>query len=337
VTILLPDFKSRASSRSISIAARLFILLVTTMAAAIAQIPPMRTAPMPEEGANLPAQRIGASDLVAVAVYDAPELTRTVRVDADGFIRMPMLSERIKAAGLMPAELEAAIVKALQAEQLIVDPFVTVTVAEYESRPISVAGAVKQPIRFQAIGKVTLLDAITRAGGLSPEAGPEILVSRGDAGDGSAALVQRIPVRGLFEAEHPELNIPLKGGEEIRIPESGKVYVVGNVKKPGAFPVQDAAQTSVLKVLALAEGLDAYASKEAYIYRREAGAGGKKNEIPIELNKIMQRKAPDAPLFANDILYVPDNTGRRTAITALEKFLLFASGATTAAIYGVVK
>ena len=59
MTILLPDFKSRASSRSISIAARLFILLVTTMAAAIAQIPPMRTAPMPEEGANLPAQRIG--------------------------------------------------------------------------------------------------------------------------------------------------------------------------------------------------------------------------------------------------------------------------------------
>jgi polysaccharide export outer membrane protein len=309
-------------------------LLFMTVASAFAQV----KAPMPEEGANLPAQRIGASDLIAVSVYDAPELTRTVRVGADGFVRMPMLSERIKAAGLMPAELEAAIVKALQAEQLIVDPFVTVTVAEYESRPISVAGAVKQPIRFQAVGRVTLLDAITRAGGLSPEAGPEILVSGTETGDNpGSALVKRIPVRGLFEAADPEMNIPLTGGEEIRIPESGKVYVVGNVKKPGAFPVQDAAQTSVLKVLALAEGLDAYASKQAYIYRREEGPAGKKTEISIELSKIMQRKAPDAALFANDILYVPDNTGRRTAITALEKFLLFASGATTAAIYGVVK
>ncbi|HTQ54363.1 MAG TPA: polysaccharide biosynthesis/export family protein [Bryobacteraceae bacterium] len=313
------------------------VLVLVTAASAFGQTAPLRTTPVLDQTANLPAQRIGPSDLVAIAVYDAPELTRTIRVDEDGFIRMPMLSERIKAAGLMPAELETAIAKALKAEQLIVDPYVTVTVAEYESRPISVAGAVKQPIRFQAIGKVTLLDAITRAGGLSPEAGPEILVSRAEDEGAKAALVQRISVRGLFEAADPELNITLNGGEEIRIPESGKVYVVGNVKKPGAFPVQEAAQTSVLKVLALAEGLDAYASKQAYIYRREAGPNGKKSEIPIELNKIMQRKAPDAPLYANDILYVPDNSGRRTAITALEKFLLFASGASTAAIYGVVR
>ena len=333
--VLGTDYDNRHSLNQSRAAGVWLALLSLGVVPALAQT---KTAPMPEEGANLPAQRIGASDLIAVSVYDAPELTRTVRVDADGFIRMPMLSGRIKAAGLMPAELEAAIVKALQAEQLIVDPFVTVTVAEYESRPISVAGAVKQPIRFQAVGRVTLLDAITRAGGLSPEAGPEILVSRTDAGSSSAAgLVQRIPVRGLFEAADPEMNIPLSGGEEIRIPESGKVYVVGNVKKPGAFPVQDAAQTSVLKVLALAEGLDSYASKQAYIYRREAGPEGKKNEIPIELTRIMQRKAPDVALLANDILYVPDNTGRRTAMTALEKFLLFASGATTAAIYGIVK
>lgn len=324
------------SNRSLvwkAIAAGIFATIIA-LAPAMAQVQQVKTVMLPEEGSgNLPAQRIGPSDLVAVSVYDAPELTRTIRVDTDGFIRMPMLAEPIKAAGLMPVELERAIVKALQAEQLIVDPFVTVTVAEYQSRPISVAGAVKDPIRFQAIGKVTLLDAITRAGGLSPEAGPEILVSRVEAGSQSATLVQRIPVRGLFEAADPELNIPLNGGEEIRVPESGKVYVVGNVKKPGAFPVQDATQTSVLKVLALAEGLDAYASKEAYIYRREAGPGGRKSEIPIELSKIMQRKAPDAPLYANDILYVPDNTGRRAAFTALEKILPIVAGATAAAIY----
>ena len=91
--------------------------------------------------ANLPAQKIGPSDLVAIQIYDAPELTRTARVGTDGLIRLPMLKQRVKADGLMPSELEAAIAQALQQEGLIVDPYVTVTVAEYNSRPISVAGA----------------------------------------------------------------------------------------------------------------------------------------------------------------------------------------------------
>src|SRR5712692_1771319 len=92
---------------------------------------------------NLPAQKIGADDLVAISVYDSPELTRTVRVSGEGQIRLPMLHKTIQAAGLVPGELETAIVQALRAEQILVDPVVTVTVAEYRSRPISVVGAVK--------------------------------------------------------------------------------------------------------------------------------------------------------------------------------------------------
>src|SRR5882724_10997342 len=179
-------------------------------------------------GANLPAQKIGPNDLLAISVYDAPELTRTVRVGADGLIRLPMFKRQIKADGLMPAQLEAAIAEAVIAEQLIVDPFVTVTVAEYSSYPISVAGAVKQPLTFQANGPVTLLEAITRAGGLSQEAGPEILVSRPKTASDSAgsSLVQRIPVRGLIDAADPALNIRLTGGEEVRVPDVGRIYVI---------------------------------------------------------------------------------------------------------------
>ena len=285
------------------------------------------------QGANLPAQPIGANDLIAVSVYDAPELTRTVRVSTDGFIRLPMLKQRVKAQGLMPGELESAIAKALQAEQIIVDPFVTVTVAEYNSHPISVAGAVKLPLTFQATGPVTLLEAITRAGGLSPEAGAEILVTRTQPGpDGTAsALVQRILVKGLIDAADPALNIVLSGGEEIRVPESGKIYVIGNVKLPGAFPVGDGTESTVLKMLALSQGLMPFAAKEAYIYRREGN--GSKNEIPIPLSKIMERKAPDTPLLANDILYVPDNKGRRMTIGALEKVLLVGGMMGAAVIY----
>src|ERR1039457_1835647 len=291
------------------------------------------TAAPETQGANLPAQAIGANDLIAVSLYDAPEFTRTVRVDADGFMRLPMLKQRIKAQGLMPGELESAIAKALQDEQIIVDPFVTVTVAEYNSHPISVAGAVTQPLTFQATGPVTLLEAITRAGGLAPEAGPEILVSRTQPGSDGAptALVERILVKGLINAADPTLNIVLNGGEEIRVPEVGKVYVIGNVKMPGAYSVGDGTESSVLKMLAVSQGLMPYAAKEAYIYRREGS--NSKNEIPIPLSKIMERKAPDTPLLANDILYVPDNKGRHMTVGALEKAMMLVGGVGAAAIY----
>lgn len=282
---------------------------------------------------NRPSQNIGVNDLLSISVYAAPEFTRTARVEADGMIRIPMVRQRIKVQNMMPSEVEIAIAKALEAEQLIVDPFVTVTIAEYQSRPISIMGAVKRPITFQAEGPVTLLEALSRAEGLTGDAGPEILLSRTQPGPDGAplALVQRIFVKALLEAADPAVNVTLTGGEEIRVPEAGKIFVVGNVKKPGAFSLQDTSETTVLKALASAEGLLPFAGKQAYIYRREAS--GSKNEIQIELKHIMDRKAPDAQLQANDILYIPDRQGRRLGLAIIEKALLFGTGATTALIY----
>ncbi|MCC6395218.1 MAG: polysaccharide biosynthesis/export family protein [Bryobacterales bacterium] len=304
-----------------------FILLVLWALTSAGQTTAVRgNLPIEVGGANLPAQKIGPNDLIAVSVYDAPELTRTIRVSADGMIRLPMVRQRLKADGLMPAELETAIAGSLREEQILVEPIVTVTMVEYHSRPINVAGAVRKPITFQAVGPTTLLDAIAKAEGLTPDAGPEILVSRAQPADagGQATLTQRILVGGLIDEADPELNVRLFGGEQIRVPEVGKVFVAGNVRHPGAFPVHDAAGTSVLKILALSEGLMPFSAKVGYIYRREAGGNGK-NEIPIEIQKIMDRKAADVPLQANDILYIPDNKGRRLTVTTLERLAGFGS------------
>ena len=274
---------------------------------------------------NLPAHHVGPNDLLSVSVYGAPELSKLVRVSEDGFIRIPMLKSRVKVAGAMPAQVEASIVEALESEEILVGPIVTVTIAEYSSRPINVAGAVRLPQTFQAVGSIRLLDAISKAGGLSEAAGSDILVSV--AGEPT----RRISVKGLLESTDTELNVPLSGGEEIRVVEAGKAFVVGNVKKPGAFVLKDSEESTVLQLLALAEGLTAFSSKQAYIYRRHSEGGRK--EIPVELEQILRRKHPDVAVLADDILYIPENKGRKLGMAALERALLFGGTAGTALIY----
>jgi polysaccharide export outer membrane protein len=265
---------------------------------------------------NLPSQKLGVDDLIAVSVYDAPELTRTLRVEEDGTIHLPLLKDGVQASGLLPRQLETSIAVALKLEQILVDPFVKVTVVEYHSRPISVMGAVHRPVTFQSVGKVTLLDALARAEGLTNDAGTEVLITRG-------GLVQRIPVKQLMKDADPSVNYELHGGEEIRVPEAGKIFVVGNVKKPGAFAVRDAGDNSVLRMVALSEGLMPFAAKEAYIYRRDEK--GAKQEIPVALEKIMRRKSPDVTLETDDVFYVPDNKTRRTTFTVIDRITAFGS------------
>jgi polysaccharide biosynthesis/export protein len=283
--------------------------------------------------ANLPVELVGPNDLLGITVYDSPELTRTVRVDSDGTIRLPMLVKHVKAAGLYPEDLEKAIAGALVSEQIMVDPVVTVSVIEYRSRTITVVGAVKAPSTFQNTGIVNLLDAITVSGGLSENAGQEILVSRQavDQVGQVSPQIKRISTQELLNGADPALNIALHSGDVVRVPEAGRFYVVGNVKTPGAYTIKDSSE-SVLKALALSQGLDRYSAHTAYIYRTEGGSGGK-SEIAIDLKNIMDRKSPDVSLMANDILYIPTANGRKAALTALDRALIVGGGLGAAVLY----
>lgn len=282
-----------------------------------------------EAGGNLPAQPVGANDLLAVTVYGAPELSRSLRVTPDGSIRLPMLKQAIGVRGLLPLEIETRLAEALTSEQILVEPVVTVTIAEYSSRPINVAGAVKKPLTFQANGRTTLLDALTKAEGLAADAGHDILVTR-PSKSGGTALTQRIAVRDLLENVRPEANILLEGGEEVRIPEVGRVFVVGNVLKPGSFPLSDLNGMTVMKALAMAEGLSRFSGKQAYIYRPVEG--GPKQEVAVELRKIMDRKSPDIELLAGDVFYIPDNRKSRVTSQLIDRLVSFGAGTASGAL-----
>lgn len=315
-------------TRSLALCA---VVLVNFGFLAHGQSRPPAYGPMGDIGqANLPGQKIGPNDLVAVSVYDSPELTRTVRISADGMLTLPMVKQKVRAAGLLPGELELAVAAALKNGGILVEPVVAVTVVEYYSRPITVVGAVRKPLTFQAIGSTTLLEALGKAEGLTTEAGPDLVLSELDASNPSGPrLLRRISLRQLIDENRPELNVVLHGGEEIRVPDAKKIYVTGNVKRPGAFPVREGSPMTVMKALALAEGLTPYHQKQAFIVR---GAPGERSEIPIELAKILKRQSEDVALQPEDMLYVPDNAGRRTFATVAEK----ASGFSIATISGML-
>jgi polysaccharide biosynthesis/export protein len=298
------------------------------LAASVYAQRPEETVSTTQVYSNLPTQPVGPDDLLALSVYDSPELTRTVRVDAAGNIRLPMLKDPIQVAGLVPSQLESAIASSLTKGNVLVDPIVTVTIVEYQSRPVNVVGAVKNPLVFQATRPIPLLDAIARAGGMREDAGSDIVVSKEVIQGGKTTrATQTIPVRQLIDNADPALNVMLHGGEEVLVPEALKIYVVGNVKKPGAYPVRTDEGTTILQLLALSEGLTPFSGKVAYVYRRSAG--GAKTEVPVPLARIMKRKSPDVPLQANDILYIPDNTGRRITAETLDRLAGIGSATAT--------
>jgi polysaccharide export outer membrane protein len=288
--------------------------------------PPAVSAAPPE--AIQPIQKVGPDDLLSISVANAPELTRSFRVSGDGTLSLPMLRKRLLVSGKDTPEIEKEVADELSAEQILVQPVVSVSVAEFRSRPVSVVGAVHHPITFQATGNMTLMDALAKADGLAETAGTDILLTHArEPGDSSSTvpIVERIPVHQLVDEADPSVNVRLSGGEQIRVPFAGRVYVLGNVKRSGAYAIQDNDQLTVLKVLAESEGLAPYAKKQAYIFRKEAGQAHR-NEIAVPLDEILHRKAPDVKLEANDILFVPDNKTKRVTEQTLERVLAFGVG-----------
>jgi polysaccharide biosynthesis/export protein len=275
---------------------------------------------------NLPYQPLGASDLVRITVMDAPELTQTFRVDQKGNLNLPLLHEPLHAGGLLPDQLRDELITALRSQHLLVNPVVDVAVVEYRSRDVIVGGAVKTPATVQDVGNLHLIDVISQAGGLLPEAGPDLTVERPD---GSS---QQIPVRSLYDGKHPELNVAISAGSRVRVPSCNRVYVVGDVKKPGAFPYLDSQDTTVLQLLALSGGLDSFSRNKAYIYRLVAG-NTQKTEIEVPLRQILNRKAADVNLAPNDILYVPTNGKLKASASVLNHVTGIGNTAVSAAIW----
>jgi polysaccharide export outer membrane protein len=290
-----------------------------------------RTAVKPHgNSVSLPDETLGPDDLIEVSVSYCPELSQNFRIAPDGILHLPLLHKPLPVAGLNAIEVAQAIQHELTEQQVLVDPVVNVSVLEYRSRPVSVVGAVNHPLTFQVIGRTTLLDAIAKAGGLSATAGANIVVkSRTRIVSGGAdQSAQVVPVSTLMDASSPALNLELQGGEEIRVPEASKIFVAGDVRRPGMYAMQTDAGTTVIKALALSEGLGLYAANTAYIYRL-GKPGTERTELQVPLSRIMARKDQDVKLMADDILYIPENGRKRMTSSVLNRMAGFSENTAT--------
>lgn len=308
------------------------------------RLPELSKSPKEEIREGLPPEyRIGTDDLLEISVFDAPELNRTVRVAANGEFSLPLLGA-VPSGGLTARELEEVLETRLR--KYMKDPHVAVFVSAVESHPVSVLGAVKKPGVFQLRGPKSLLEVLSMAEGLADDAGNTVLVARGAYArqPDESAQVQtterpsasnneqtvRVDLKDLLQSEDPRLNITVYPGDIVKVVRAGIVYVVGEVKKPGGFVLKNNERMSVLKAIALAEGLTPTSAKGSARIIRADLSSGQRQEIPINLGKILAGKAPDPTLGAADIVFVPDNRGKHAlykgseaAISALTSLLIF--------------
>ena len=262
---------------------------------------------------------LGPEDLIFVQVLDSPEFSRQIRVSGEGLIKLPLVKKPIVASGQNTAALEQEIARVLVDEGLLREPSVSVTLRETNSKPVSVVGAVRNPTVFQALRPVLLSEGIARAGGIAENAGPEALVLI-PARDGNPSSVIKVSLRGLFDSSDSKSNLLLRGGEEIRVPAAGRVYILGGVARPGAVLMNIEENVTLLRVLSLAGGTTATASSKAFLLRPNAVRSDRK-QIAVNLKKLMKREDPDLPLETNDVIFVPDSRTKKMTEVALSSML----------------
>ncbi|MGH9718188.1 MAG: polysaccharide biosynthesis/export family protein [Candidatus Acidiferrales bacterium] len=278
---------------------------------------------------------VGSGDLLHIDVFDVPELSRDVRVTDTGEISFPLIPRRISVAGLTPFELEKKLDQLLIENGLVSHPQVSVFVKEQYSEPVNVVGAVGHPIVFQVVRPTTLLEVLAAAGGISPDAGSTVIITRPILNDeprekpasitsNADPDVKRITIRlqDLLETGDPVYNIPVYGGDTITVPHAGIVYILGpGIAQPGGYVLQGhGEQVTALRAVALAHGFTSFAKANSSVIMRNNDTGGR-DEIHIRLKDIEKHKSEDFALKSNDILYIPDSTAKKAIARGLQAAL----------------
>jgi polysaccharide biosynthesis/export protein len=266
---------------------------------------------------------LGAGDLLEVNVYNVPELTSKVRVSNSGDIYLPLI-DYVHVEGLTQEEAQSLIEKRLADGGFVRNPHVTIFVDEFTSQGVTVIGEVSKPGIYPDVGDHKLYEVISEAGGFTPNASRKIAVVRRN----QAEPIRISLPRNL--ADDLSGNVEILPGDTITVPRAPIIYVVGDVGRPSGILVDNGTMT-VLQALALAGGTNKTAKLSGARILRKAPDGGV-TETKVEIKKMLEAKAPDVQLQADDILFVPISGGR---VLAGRTFDATMSVATAMALYTV--
>jgi polysaccharide export outer membrane protein len=270
---------------------------------------------------------LGPGDQLSIWILGLPEISdKPTQVSEKGQVDLPVLGV-LKASGITLGQFRTELIE--KAREYVRTPQVSVTLSESKSRPVTVVGAVNTPGFHQLQGQKTLIEVLSVAGGLRSDAGNTIKITRkaewgplpvaGATEDKDAGVsVAEVRVHDLLEAKTPKNNIGIRPYDVITVPRADLVYVVGEVQKAGGFPLNERETITALQALALAGGLAATAAPSATRILREVPGDPSRQEMPVDLRKLLGGKRVDVPLRAGDILFIPNSTAKTAGKRALE-------------------
>src|SRR5215472_1308270 len=260
--------------------------------------------------------KLGAGDLIEVAVYNVPELASKVRVSNSGDIYLPLI-DYVHVEGLTQEEAQELIEKRLEDGGFVRSPHVSIFVDEAMSQGVTILGEVGKPGIYPDIGDHKLYSVISQAGGFNQNASRKIAILRHNQPD---------PIRVNLPhnlADDMSGNVDIQPGDTITVPRAPIIYVVGDVGRPSGLLVDNGTMT-VLQAIALAGGTNKTASLGGARILRKAPDGGV-TETKVEIKKMLQAKAPDVTLQADDILFVPISGKKVIAARTFEASIAVAS------------
>jgi polysaccharide export outer membrane protein len=241
---------------------------------------------------------IGPGDKLHVQVFDTPEMDQIIRVDDNGDAPMLFLGA-VALGGKTPEDAAQTIRTLLVEKELMQHPQVSVTIEQLGTQDVSVGGEVNHPGSYEIVTAHSVLDLLAMAGGLTELADRQIVIQRRDpASKPETYFVSNDPAATMKSA------VMIRPGDKVIVPRVGLVYVLGDVGRPGGYPLSsNNARTTLLQMLAIS-GAPNKTAMTSQIRLMRKSANGYVN-VPIHVNRINAGKDPDPVLAADDVVTVP--------------------------------
>jgi len=251
-----------------------------------------------------PAQEylVGPGDILQVTVYGNEDLSRSPTVQPNGTIGLPLLGD-VAVLGLSASEIQRKLT-ALLARDFLVNPQVEVKVKEYQSQFVSVVGEVNNPGRKPLRGRTRLFDVLIEAGGFTPRASGEVVITRREGTFDNGGHSLRLQFSGASPAPRDLVNLEilLQNGDLITASAKYYVTVEGEVVRPGRYPLEE--ETTISTAVIAAGGLTRFAKNDVRV-RRVNPETGKTEILEVDLKAIRNGKETDLVLRPNDVITVP--------------------------------